>query len=119
MTANDITALLDRYFDEVYVQRDPEAAPQFIADPCLRHEHGELVVMTLDDNVRRIAEFQARFPSFGFSERVRAVADDIVTTVFDMDLGDGMTLSGVEVFKVVDGRIAETWNSRPAPGAWG
>lgn len=114
-----LVALLDRYFEEVYVGRDPEAARRFIADPCLRHEHGELITLSLDDNVARIAAFQQQFPSFTFTEHVRAVGDDVVTTVFDMDLGGGTVLSGVEVFRVVDGLIAETWNTEPAPGAWG
>lgn len=29
------------------------------------------------------------------------------------------TLSGIEIFRVVDGKITETWNSSIQAGAWG
>jgi hypothetical protein len=31
----------------------------------------------------------------------------------------GQVLSAIEVFKVIVGKITETWNTKPAAGAWG
>lgn len=110
---------LDRYTNEVYLARNPEAARQFIADPCLRHEHGELVTMSIEENIERIASFLAQFPKIDFANR-HVVADaENVVSCFDLTLGEGTVVSAVEVFKIVDGKITETWNTKPAPGAWG
>jgi predicted SnoaL-like aldol condensation-catalyzing enzyme len=41
---------------------------------------------------------------------------------FDITIGDGpeaRVVSGIEVFRIVDGLITETWNSSVQPGAWG
>ncbi len=115
----DLADFLQRYTDDVYHARDAEAARRYIADPCLRHEHGELVTLGLDANLDRIGDFLARFPDARFENRVLVEgADGLVTTCYDIHMG-GQVVSGIEVFRVVDGRITETWNSAPAPGAWG
>lgn len=115
----DLAEFFQRYTDVVYTARDAEAARQFIADPCLRHESGELITMALDDNVARIAGYFDRFPTLHFTNRLLAHDGEYVTTCYDMDMGDGQVVSGMEVLRVVDGRITETWNSHPAAGAWG
>jgi predicted SnoaL-like aldol condensation-catalyzing enzyme len=115
----NLHAFVDRYLNEVYVARNAEAARRYIADPCLRHEHGELVVLNLDDNVARIHGFLDQFPNIAFTNRLVVADTDTVAVVADFNLGDGQVLSAVEVFKVVDGKITETWNTKPAPGAWG
>jgi hypothetical protein len=115
----DLRDFVDRYLTEVYVARDAEAARRFIADPCLRHEHGELVVLSLDDNIARIRGFLDQYPGIEFTNRLVVADAGHVVAVADFDLGNGHVLSAVEAFKVVDGKITETWNTKPAPGAWG
>ena len=115
----DLSDFLDRYSNEVYEARDPEAARRFIADPCLRHESGELITMSLDDNVARVRGFIEAYPNYRFENRCVVAADDNLVSCYDLDLGDGNTLSGIEVFCIRDGVIAETWNSHPTPGLWG
>jgi predicted SnoaL-like aldol condensation-catalyzing enzyme len=115
----DLREFVDRYLTEVYVARDAEAARRFIADPCLRHEHGELVVLSLDDNIARITGFLQEFPEIVFTNRLVVADADHVVAVADFDLGNGQVLSAVEAFKVENGKITETWNTKPAPGAWG
>lgn len=115
----DLADFFQRYTDEVYTARDAEAARRFIADPCLRHESGELITMALDDNVARIEGYFQKFADLHFTNKLLVHDGEYVTTCFDMDLGGGQVLSGIEVLRVVDGKIAETWNSHPAAGAWG
>lgn len=118
----DLTDFLQRYTDEVYIARNPDAARNFIADPCLRHEHGHLVTMPLSDNIARIGEFLARATTMNF-ENVVVVKDEThVASAYDITFGKGddtQTVSGIEIFRVVDGKITETWNSAIQPGAWG
>jgi predicted SnoaL-like aldol condensation-catalyzing enzyme len=115
----DLVAWLDDYINEIYVARDAEAARRFIADPCLRHEHGELVTMSMEQNIARITAFLDKYPSITFVNRCVVANGDHVVTCFDATLSNGSVISGVEVFKVVDGKVTETWNSLPGTRAWG
>lgn len=118
----DLNEFLQRYTDEVYLARDPEAAARFIADPCLRHEHGHLVTMSLADNIERIRHFVESVDELAFSNAVVVTDDEHLVSCFDITMGSGpdaRTVSGIEVFRVVDGKITETWNSSVQPGAWG
>jgi predicted SnoaL-like aldol condensation-catalyzing enzyme len=115
----DLVAFLDDYINEIYLARDAEAARRFIADPCLRHEHGELVTMSMEQNIARITAFLDKYPNMTSVNRCVVANDDHVVTCFDATLENGSVMSGVEVFKVVDGKVTETWNSLPGSGAWG
>ena len=115
----DLVGFLDDYINKIYVARDAEAARQFIADPCLRHEHGELVTMSMDQNIARITAFLHKYPCITFVNRCVVANGDHVVTCFDATLENDSVISGVEVFKVVDGKVTEMWNSLPGSGAWG
>ncbi len=118
----DLTDFLQRYTDEVYIARKPEAARDFIADPCLRHEHGHLVTMSIDENISRIRDFLARATTMQFDNVVVVKDDTHVASAYDITFGSGddlKTVSGIEIFRVVNGKITETWNSAIQPGAWG
>lgn len=115
----DLRDFLDRYIDDIYAARNPAAASAFIADPCLRHEHGELIVMSLEQNIARITKFIADYPIADFTNRLVLVDGEHVASVFDVTVGEGAVISAVEVFRVVEGKITETWNSLPGTGAWG
>jgi predicted SnoaL-like aldol condensation-catalyzing enzyme len=115
----DLVAFLDDYINEIYVARDAQAARRFIADPCLRHEHGELLIMSMEQNIERITAFLHKHPDLTFVNRCVIADDAHVVTCYDATLENGRTISGVEVFKVVDGKVTETWNGMPGTGAWG
>jgi len=117
-----LTDFLQRYTDDVYIARNPEAARLYIADPCLRHEHGPLVTMSIEENVARVRDFLARAKTLTFDNVVVVQDDSHVASAYNISFGDGETLrtvSGVEIFRVVNGKITETWNSAIQPGAWG
>jgi hypothetical protein len=110
---------LQSYTDDVYHQRDPSAPARYIADPCLRHEAGELITMSLAHNEARIAAFLAKHAVVRFRNRLVTTEGEYITSCYEGDLGNGNVMSGIEVFRVVDGKITETWNASPASGAWG
>lgn len=114
----DPLTVVEQYFSEVYERRDSAAAGRFIADPCLRHEHGELIEMSLADNVARIDAFLDRASDLTYDNPVMAGSADFATVCFNLHFGGG-TLSGIEVFRVIDDRIVETWNSTVQPNRWG
>jgi predicted SnoaL-like aldol condensation-catalyzing enzyme len=115
----DLGDFLNRYTDEVYRDRDAGAARRFIADPCVRHEAGERLVMSLDENVKRIEGFLGQYPDVSIANRHVVADGEHVVTCYEIGLGGGTAISGIEVFRVVNDLIVETWNSKAAEGAWG
>jgi predicted SnoaL-like aldol condensation-catalyzing enzyme len=118
----DLHRFIAEYTEAVYHQKNPEAAGRFIADPCIRHEHGHREVMTLEENKARIGGFLAsvanprfRFVSAAAEGELYASAYEFT---FETDTGS-TTLSGIEIFRIQDGRITETWNSPVGEGPWG
>ena len=43
---------------------------------------------------------------------------EFATVCFNLHFAGG-TMSGIEVFRVIDDRIVETWNSTVQPNRWG
>jgi predicted SnoaL-like aldol condensation-catalyzing enzyme len=111
-----------QYTDEVYHTQDPAALERFVADPCIRHEHGHRLSMSLAENRARVAGFlqQCKDPRFEFI--VEQEEGEYYSGVyqFTFEGADGpQTLSGIEIFRVVDGKITETWNAAAGEGPWG
>ena len=121
-SAMDLRAFIQRYTDEVYHARDPEALVRFVADPCIRHEHGHRVVMTLAENKTRVAAFLAPAPALKFEFVTGTAEGEFYASAYQFAFGDGdnrQTLSGMEIFRVQDGKITETWNAAAGQGPWG
>ena len=57
-----------------------------------------------------------------FETSVRVVEGPMVTVAWNgwstQTSGKSYDMSGIEIFRVVDGRIVEIWNSREARGTW-
>jgi predicted SnoaL-like aldol condensation-catalyzing enzyme len=118
----DLHAFIQEYTDAVYHARNPEAAARFIADPCIRHEHGHRQVMTLAENKKRIAEFLAGASNPRFSYVSALAEGELYAAAYQFTVGADETMqtfSGIEIFRVQDGKITETWNSIPGKGPWG
>jgi len=118
----DLHAFIQEYTEAVYHARDPAAAARFIADPCIRHEHGHRVVMSLADNTSRIAGFFEGGASVRFEFAVALAEGELYAAAYQVKAvsdGQEQTLSGIEIFRVRDAKIVETWNSAPGAGPWG
>lgn len=95
-----------------------------VADPCLRHDPGRVQTVTAAENEQRVRAGRERFPGIAFENAVLAAAGEYVTSCFTMHWNDPdapggrQERAGIEVFRVVDGRIAETWNVEPGEGPW-
>lgn len=118
----DLHAFIQDYTDAVYHARDPEATARFVADPCIRHEHGRRVVMSLAENKARVAGFLATATDVRFSNAAVLAEGDLYAAAYQFSFvseGAEQTLSGIEIFRVQDGKITETWNSAAGEGPWG
>lgn len=118
----DLHAFIQEYTDAVYHARNPEAAARYIADPCIRHEHGHQQVMSLAENKKRIAEFLASSSNPRFSYISALAEGELYAAAYQFTVGANdteETFSGIEIFRVQDGKITETWNSAAGRGPWG
>jgi hypothetical protein len=101
-----------------------EWIPELVADPCLRHHPGRVDTVSVEDNVKRVGAGREHFPGVAFENVVLAGAGEYVTSCYTMRWDDPEApggrreSAGIEVFRVVDGRIAETWNLDPSEGPW-
>ena len=111
--------LLERYWEEVNNQGKVDLLPGLCADPITRHDPGQDTTLSHQEQIDRIKvglEMGIKI------DRVVTHADDEwVTSVWNMRSEaavEGMTMCGIEVFKVEDGLLTHAWNTRYAEGHW-
>jgi predicted SnoaL-like aldol condensation-catalyzing enzyme len=99
-------------------------AEELFADSVIRHEVGEAQTLTHAQAVQRVADVWQLFDRLRFDLNI-VIADDDgehVAIVYDsmMTTKDGTetNVASIEVFRVVDGKIAEVWNCAYKQGVW-
>ena len=118
-TAREVVEL---YNLVVWNEQNLELAEELFADNVIRHEVGEAHPLTREQAVSRIRDVWAMFDTLRFDLNVVAAGDEHVAIVYDssMTTKDGIetNVASIEVFRVVDGRIAEVWNCGYQQGVW-
>ncbi len=122
MTTNDSNAspvsVVGRYVEEIYHQGQVELVREICADPVVRHDPGKRSELTHEDQIARI---NADLPQWQphFTAEVLAGDNEYAVLVWT---ARGRTaerlLSGIEVFRVVAGRITDVWNAPYASDPW-
>jgi predicted SnoaL-like aldol condensation-catalyzing enzyme len=116
--------VIELYNLVVWNKKDFALAEELMGDTVIRHEVGEVHILTHDEAVKRIVDTWEMFDELRFDlNLVIAGADgEFVTLVYEspMTLKDGTntTISSMELFRVVDGRITEVWNCGYKQGVW-
>jgi len=114
--------VVETYLDVLYNQRRLDLVPELIADPTWRHAPGEVKQLSLAESMARLAKLLDLCPVLRFETAVRVVEGPMVTVAWNgwstQTNGKSYTLSGIEIFRVSDGKIVEIWNSREAAGLW-
>ncbi|OBF59084.1 nuclear transport factor 2 family protein [Mycolicibacterium monacense] len=120
-TAREVVEL---YNLQVWNERDFALAEELMGDTVVRHDVGQSVTLTHEQAVQRIVDHWAMFDTVRFGLNLVVAGDDgeHVAIVYQspMTLKDGTTttISSMEVFRVVDGRITEVWNCGYKQGIW-
>ena len=101
----------------------PPARYRVAGRPGPRHEHGHRVVLTLAENKARIAGFLAQCKNPRFRYVAEAAQGDLYSSAYECEFtnaqGERETFGSIEIFKIEDGKITETWNAAAGHGAWG
>jgi hypothetical protein len=104
--------------------RDLALAEELFADTVVRHDVGEARTLTRARAVQRIAETWEMFTSLRFDLNLAIGGDDDehVAIVYQATMtpneGTDISVSSIEIFRVVDGRIVEVYNRGHKEGVW-
>lgn len=111
--------LLMRYWDECSNDGDFELVRELCADPIIRHDPGGENPLSHQDQIDRL-EIGKQL-GIKIDRVVTHANDEWVTSVWNMyseSGAEGMTMCGIEVFKVENGVLAHAWNTPYAEGHW-
>ena len=120
-TAREVVEL---YNLVVWNERDFALADELMGDTVIRHEVGEAHTLDHEQAVQRIVDLWALFDEIRFDLNLVVAGDDgeHVAIVYQSPMtatdGNEITISSMEVFRVVDGRITEVWNCGYKQGVW-
>lgn len=120
-TAREVVEL---YNLVVWNEKNFDLADELMGDSVIRHDVNESVVLTHEQAVNRIVDMWAMFDKLRFDLNVVVAGDDgeHVAIVYESPMttkdGTDTTISSIEIFRVVDGRITEVWNCGYKQGVW-
>lgn len=122
MSHSDARDTVTRYLDVLYNQRRLDLIPDLIADPTWRHHAGEVKQLTMAETVERLEATLELCPVLHFDVALMHVGGDMVTVAWNgrstQVNGKSYVYCGIEIFRVVEGKIVEIWNSRETGGHW-
>jgi predicted SnoaL-like aldol condensation-catalyzing enzyme len=120
-TAREVVEL---YNLVVWNECDLVLADDLFADTVVRHEVGEVHTLTREQAVNRVKNIWEMFGRLRFELNSVIAGDDgeHVAIVYDSTMtakdGTETNVAGIEVFRVVDGKIVEVWNCGYKQGVW-
>jgi predicted SnoaL-like aldol condensation-catalyzing enzyme len=117
---SDLTPLrvVQMYNDDVWAGHRRELIVELLANPLLRHHPGETQIFTHDDMLRRYDDYFSKYREMRAVARRYVCEGAYVTLLWDIDKvandGSVSTTSGIEIFRVIDGKITDVWNPNAA-----
>lgn len=106
------------YIRDAWNEGKVELISELCADPVIRHDANSVTELTHAEQVERIAHnYDELRPTF--EEVVFAGDDEYITLIWNVTGRDpNWKWCGIEIFRVVDGKISEVWNSPYLDGRW-
>lgn len=120
-TAREVVELYNLVVRNGATLRSPMS---MMGDAVIRHDVGEAHTLTHEQAVQRIVDTWAMFDELRFDLSLVVAGDDgeLVAIVYESPMmlkgGSKTTISSMEIFRVVDGRITEVWNCGYKQGVW-
>ena len=125
MAIEENKALVRRFYEEVWDRGNVEFAREVFADDYLRHDLRPTAAAPGPDGQRQIAAtFRAAFPDLRWHVDLLLAEGDLVAGRWTASgtntgpwagraaTGRHATFSGVNIFRIRDGKVAEIWNHR-------
>lgn len=119
-TVDTPVRVVERYLHELYNEHRLDLASELMAPETWRHTPGNVTKLTMEQTVERLRAFLDKYPGIGFESSVTIAEGERVTAVWNGKLttrsGRQVDVAGIEIFRVVDGKIVEVWNQDPPGG---
>jgi steroid delta-isomerase-like uncharacterized protein len=125
MTSQQNKALIHRFYEEVWNNGNLDAADDIFAADYVRHDLRPGNALPGPKGQKRIAaDFRAAFPDLRMTVDLMLAEDDLVTARWTTEgtntgpwagvppTGKYVKFSGVNIFRVENGRVVELWNHR-------
>ncbi len=116
--------VVELYNLAVWNECNIDLADELLGDNVIRHEVGQMRTLTHAEAVQRVVDMWELAESLHFDLNIVIEGDDgeHVAIVYDSTIiakdGAETNIAGIEVFRVVDGKITEVWNSGYRQGVW-
>ena len=131
MSTEENKAIARRHFEDFWNKADMAAADQIYARDYVHHSHGPdaPAIHSREEFKQWVLEFRTHISEIRFIvEDMIAEGEKVVTrwtatfTPSDTSggvgtVGERVTLSGIDIARIVDGKIVEDWNAVNAPRA--
>ena len=118
MTHRPPVEVVRRYLDEIYHQGRVEVVREICGDPLVRHDPGSTTSLSHQQQIDRIAADLPAWQPWFTHEVLAGDAEHAVLVWNATGRTAERTLSGIEVFRVADGRITDVWNAPYATEHW-
>ncbi len=118
------TTVLRRYQEEIWNRGEIDKLGEIVTDPYRRHYPGKIEILTNAELAERVRFFRRGLHDVVFHSILEVAEGSYVTTAWETlgttRKGQRLCTSGIEIFKVEDGRITDVWNGHAQDGlfAW-
>jgi SnoaL-like domain len=106
--------IIELYNDDLWTHKKRELITQLLANPLGRHHPGGTQIFSHVDMIRRYDDYHRKFAKISGIGRHYVCEGPYVALVWDFRMeepsGVAKTISSIEIFKVVDGKITDVWN---------
>ena len=129
MTTEQNKALIRRFYEEVWNNGNFDVAEEIFAADYLRHDLRPGKALPGPEGQKRIAaDFRAAFPDLAMQVDFMIAEGDMVMARWTTEgtntgqwgnvppTGKRAKFSGVNIFRIANGRVVELWNHRDDPG---
>lgn len=125
MSTEENKALIRRFYDQVWNRGNVDVADEIFAEDYVRHDLRPGNPNPGPEGQKKIArDFRAAFPDLQMSVDLMIAEDDMVVARWTTEgtntgqwgnvpaTGKHATFSGVNIFRIADGKVVEIWNYR-------
>lgn len=125
MSTEENKTLIRRFYEEVWNKGNVDVALQVFADDYMRHDLRPSNALPGGEGQRKIAlDFRAAFPDLKYTLELMIAEGDMVVARWTMEgtntgtwngvppTGKHVKFSGVNIFRIVNGKVVEIWNHR-------
>jgi hypothetical protein len=114
MADSDVEAVLHRWWDEVWGRGDLDVIDEVLANPYVRHDHSGTRLFTPARYKQEMVQYLRVIQRAQTTVDDMAIVEDkawarLTSRGVSVDVGEMVTITWLQVHRVQEGRLAESW----------